>query len=288
MRKLWTVLALAAVLLLACGRTPLEGGTRIADDVYWRLNMLGDGEQPPAMVDSVRVCVRVARPGASPGSVFSTERWYGMGDNLGTTFFFKRLCQGDSATVLMRSPRVPWTALGATAPALAADTGWMQMELSMLEIRTPEQSRELIRAALMARTQADEERILHEFFERDTLPWKQSMGVWYRLDSLAEKGPRIQSGDVVTFLYTASFLDNGKVFDEQTERDGGLTFRLGDPGQVIKGLEVAAHLLPAAGGGGTFVIPAELAFGARGSSSGIIPPWTPVMYRVTAVERRPA
>lgn len=272
-----------SLLLVACGRSPLKGGKRIADDVYWRLNALGEGEEVPTGSDSVRVRVRMARPGGPPGSLYSTERWYSMGAERGTTMFFKRLCQGDSATVLMPSGKLPWQDFGAAAPPSEADTGWVQMELSMREIRTPEQSRELIRAALMARTEADQERIIGEYFARDTLPWKESMGVWYRLDSLAERGPRIQSGDLVTFTYTATFLDNGRVFDEQTLADGGLTFRLGDPGQVIKGLEVAAHLLPASGGSGTFVIPAELAFGARGSSSGIVPPWTPVMYRVTAV-----
>lgn len=283
MRQRWAWVLVGAILLVACGRSPLKGGKRIAEDVYWRLNILGEGEQVPKGSDSVLVRVRMARPEGQPGSIFSTERWYAMGAELGTTTYFKRLCQGDSATVLMRSAHLPWAAFGASVPKPEADTGWVQVELSMRDIRSPEQSRELARAALMARTQRDEERIVREYFERDTLPWRSAMGIWYRLDSLADRGPRIRSGELVTFTYTASFLDNGNVFDEQTEADGGLTFRLGDPGQVIKGLEAAAHLLPANGGSGTFIIPAELAFGPRGSSSGIVPPWTPVKYRVSAI-----
>lgn len=286
MKRAGSILTLLALMTLAaCSRSPLKGGKRIAENVYWRLNQLGEGEEPAGDSDSVFVRVRVARPAAPPGSLYSTERWFGMGPGLGTTFLFRRLCQGDSATVLLPAKQVPWAALGASVPPPAADTGWVQLELSMREIRTPEESRARAKAALMARTQADEERIIRGFLGKDTIPWKEAMGVWYRLDSLAERGPRVQSGELVTLAYTASFLDNGQVFDEQGGAEGGLTFRLGDPDQVIKGLEVAAHLLPAAGGSGTFILPSELAFGPKGSSSGIVPPWTPVLYRVTVVAK---
>ncbi len=255
----------------------------MADGVYWRLNALGEGERLPTDSDSVLVRVRMARPGAATGSLFSTERWYPMGKGRASTSYFGKLRQGDSATVLLRSPLVPWAEIGAVPPVRALDTGWVQMELSMRQMRSMAASRDRARALLMARTQADEERILQEFFAKDGREWKRSMGLWYVLDPKTGRGPRVQSGDRVTLVYKATFLDNGQVFDDQGGKDNGLTFRLGDPGQVIKGLEAAAHLLPAAGGGGWFVIPAALAFGPEGSSGGIVPPWTPVLYRVNVV-----
>ncbi|MCO5273772.1 MAG: FKBP-type peptidyl-prolyl cis-trans isomerase [Flavobacteriales bacterium] len=275
--------AVLALFLIACGRSPLAGGTRIADGVYWRLNTLGEGERAPSDSDSVFVRVRMARLNAPAGSLFSTERWYPMGSGRAMDSYFNRLHQGDSATALLRSSLVPWAELGMQPPDPHRDTGWVQMELSLRLVRSLAESRELAHAALMARTQADEQRILEEFFTRDDRPWVRSMGVWYALDPAAGHGPRVQSAELVTLAYKASFLDNGRVFDDQSGRNAGLTFRLGDPGQVIKGLEVAAHLLPAHGGGGWFVIPAELAFGPDGSSSGIVPPWTPVLYRVDVV-----
>ncbi|MCB0757020.1 MAG: FKBP-type peptidyl-prolyl cis-trans isomerase [Flavobacteriales bacterium] len=280
MRRSCVGCLLLLLLMAGCTRSPLRGGTRIADDVFWRLNMLGDGERTPTDSDSVFVRVRMARPGAEPGSMYSTERWYAMGEGKRTSLFFGRMRQGDSATVLLRSAYAPWTELGATAPPLVKDTGWVQMELSLREVRSREESRALARAILMARNQGDEDRILTDFLSSSKLPWMKSMGVWYTLDTTAGTGPNIQSGQLVTLTYTATFLDNGAVFDEQTAKDGGLTFRLGDPGQVIKGLEIAAHLLPERGGAGRFIIPSELAFGPSGSSSGIVPPWTPVLYEI--------
>jgi len=270
-------------MLMACERAPLKGGSRIAEGVYWRLNTLGEGARTPTDSDSVLVRVRMARPSAPAGSLFSTERWYPMGKNRTSASYFGKLRQGDSATVLLRSPLVPWAELGAVPPAAARDTGWVQLELSLRQLRSMQESRDRARALLMARTQADEERMLKEFFAKDRRAWKQAMGIWYVLDPKVDQGPRVQSGERVTLVYTASFLDNGRVFDDQGGKDAGLTFRLGDPGQVIQGLEAAAHLLPAQGGGGWFVIPAELAFGPKGSSAGIVPPWTPVLYRVETV-----
>lgn len=288
MRHAWLPLAAAVLFAAGCNRAPLKGGSRIAEDVYWRLNALGEGERTPTDSDSVLMRVRMARPGMGAGSWFSTERWYPMGGGRSVSSFFRRMHQGDSATVLLPAAQAPWAELGAAVPVQASDTGWVQVELSLREVRSLAQSRALARAALDARTATDEERTLNDFFTKDHRPWKQAMGVWYALEPEAEAGPRVQSGELVTLAYTASFLDNGIVFDDQRGNRGGLTFRLGDPGQVIKGLEVAAHLLPAKGGGGVFVIPAALAFGSSGSSSGIVPPWMPVLYRVEVVPRASA
>ena len=275
---------LLLALLAGCDRSPLRGGSRIGEDAYWRLNMLGDGERTPTDSDSVLVRVRLAKPAGSAGSLYSTERWYGMGGQKGTSKYFARLRQGDSATVMLLSSATPWKDLGAAAPPAEKDTGWVIMELSMQDLRSMAESRELQRAVLMARTESDEQRILSDFFSRSTAEWKQALGVYYVLDPANSAGPRVQSGELVSLAYTASFLDDGKVFDE--ERDG-LTFRLGDPDQVIKGLEAAAHLLSRKGGKGLFIIPSELAFGPRGSTSGIVPPWTPLLYEITVLPPSP-
>lgn len=272
-----------ALFLVACERSPLPGGSEIAKGAYWRLNALGDGTRTPGDSDSVLMRIRMARPGAPPGSIFSTERWYPMGEGRKVNDYFSRLREGDSATVLLESSLVPWVELGARLPAEDRDTGWVQIELTLRQVRSLQESRELAHAALLARTQADEQRILTTFFAKDGRTWEQALGLWYILDPAARRGPRVQSGELVTLAYTATYLDNGRIFDEQRGRNGGLAFRLGDPGQVVKGLEAAAHLLPASGGGGWFVIPSELAFGPEGSSSAIVPPWTPVLYRIDVV-----
>lgn len=273
-------IAAALVLLCAgCSRSPLPGAKRIADGVFWKLRTLGEGERLSTDSDSVLMRVRMARLGAEPGSLFSTERWYGMQGVRPTTagLLFGRMRPGDSVSVAIEAARVPWTAFGTTAPA-GADTGWITVELALLRQRSHAESRAIAEALRPMRTEHDEMRLLADYFKGDST-WSEFLGVHYKLDG--PPGAPVQSGDLVTIAYRASFLDNGKVFDD-THRQP-ITFRLGDPGQVIKGLEVAVHLLPRNGGRGRFLIPSELAFGPGGSSSGIVPPWTPVLYEVEVI-----
>ncbi|HEX2618297.1 MAG TPA: FKBP-type peptidyl-prolyl cis-trans isomerase, partial [Flavobacteriales bacterium] len=239
-----------AVVFAACSSGPLPGAKRIAEDVHWKLRVLGEGERLPADSDSLLMRVRMAYWGAEPGSLFSTERWYGPH---AADLFFRRMRVGDSASVALTASKVPWAALGATPPTL--DTGWVAMELSLRDLRSAEEWRAMQRAQLAARTPAEQEQMLNDFLQGSTEHWRTFMGVRYVLDSTRLKGRPIQSGDLLNVHYTASFLNNGQVFDDTHLSKQPLTFRLGDPGQVIKGLEVAAHLLRF-GGRGRFIIPA--------------------------------
>jgi hypothetical protein len=55
----------------------------------------------PPDSDSVMVRVRMAFPGTAPGSLFSTERWYGMAGATHAADYFSKLHSGDSATIMM-------------------------------------------------------------------------------------------------------------------------------------------------------------------------------------------
>jgi FKBP-type peptidyl-prolyl cis-trans isomerase len=278
-------------LLASCSRGPFNGFKPVGMDVHMKLRILGEGEVLPTDSDSVLMRVRMARHEGTPGSLFSTERWYSMQvDGSGFLHLLPgKMHTGDSVSVIAKGARLPWAQLGATTPA-GGDTLWIDVELALLAIRTPADSRRMAHERLMARTQADEEAILGAYLKRDsTTVWKEFMGLRYILDPANPKRSPIHSGDQVTIHYTAHFLDNGRVFDDTYRSAQPLTFRLGDPGQVIKGLEVAAHLLPP-GGKGRFLIPSALAFGSTGSTGGIVPPFTPVLYtvEVVSVTARPA
>ena len=148
-RGAFAYLVLLLVVLSGCGHPPLRGGSEIAKGVWWRLNTLGDGEHTPTDSDSVLVRVRMARPGDPPGSLFSTERWYGMSGVKGGKLFLGRMHEGDSASVLMGSQQVPWAELGATIPSANKDTGRVCMELSLRQVRSLAQSR-AVAAELLA------------------------------------------------------------------------------------------------------------------------------------------
>ena len=274
----------AALLLVACDHSPFPGFKPINDDVHFKLRMLGDGERLPTDSDSVLVRVRMALHGENPGSLFSTEQWYGDIDAVlpSSSARVIHFHEGDSVSLIAKAGRIPWAAID-TSQGPAPDSLWIDMELSLHALRSRAESRQLAEALRMARTAADEDSTLARYFATSPGHWDRFMGLSYQLERKNPKEPKIQSGQVVTIAYTARFLEDGRVFDDTYSTDQPLTFRLGDPGQVIKGLEIAMHLLYK-GGKGRFIIPSELAFGAEGSSSRIVPPWTPVLYEVEVTD----
>lgn len=284
MNRTMVTACFAMLLLLACDRSPFPGFKPINDEVHFKLRMLGDGERLPTDSDSVLVRVRMALHGEAPGSLFSTEQWFAGIDAVlpsgseDVVLFH----EGDSVSLITKSSRIPWAALD-TAEAPAADTLWVDMELSLHALRSRAESRQLAEQRRMARTEADEDSTLARYFATSPGSWVRTMGVAYLVDRKNPKTGSIQSGQVVTIAYTARFLEDGYLFDDTYSTKQPLTFRLGDPGQVIKGLEIAVHLLPK-GGKGRFIIPSELAFGMEGSSSHIVPPWTPVLYEVEVTD----
>jgi FKBP-type peptidyl-prolyl cis-trans isomerase len=188
-----------------------------------------------------------------------------------------QLRAGDSASVLLRGARIP--ARNPGSQRLSTDTAWIGVEVSLLRVRSQAESRRMAWERLMARDARDEERILATFLEQSKDEWSERMGIRYA--GITGSGTPIASGQQVTLHYRARFLDTGRVFDDTWKGGQPLTFKLGDPGQVIKGLEIALHLLPD-GGRGRFIIPSALAFGPQGSSGGIVPPFTPLLYEVEA------
>lgn len=91
------------------------------------------------------------------------------------------------------------------------------------------------------------------------------------------KGQSIKKNDIIRVKYKGYFL-NHIVFDE-TPNDGFLELEYGTPQQVIKGLNIAIKNMKI-GEKSKIIIPSHLAFGKNGSSTGIIPPTTPVAYEV--------
>ena len=94
-------------------------------------------------------------------------------------------------------------------------------------------------------------------------------------------GPQIKRGDMVNLAYKGSFLD-GTPFDS-VPVNAPLQFRYGDTAQAIEGLTIAIKRMRE-GGKAKIIIPSQLAFGNNGSSTGIVPPYTTVVYEVTLVK----
>jgi FKBP-type peptidyl-prolyl cis-trans isomerase len=95
-------------------------------------------------------------------------------------------------------------------------------------------------------------------------------------------GKPVEVGDIVTVNYEGRFL-NGKFFDSTIKRNQPFEFIYGTEMQVIHGLEDAIGRMRE-GEKALVILPSELAWGEKGSSTGIIPPFTSVIYEVELIK----
>ena len=95
-------------------------------------------------------------------------------------------------------------------------------------------------------------------------------------DETVGTGKEAKSGDTVDVHYTG-WLKDGKKFDSSKDRGQPFSFQLG-AGRVIKGWDEGVAGMKE-GGKRKLVIPAELAYGARGAP-GAIPPNAELTFEV--------
>lgn len=100
----------------------------------------------------------------------------------------------------------------------------------------------------------------------------------YKIVLVNGNGDYIHTGDTIIINYEGYFLD-GKMFDSTWKRHQPFEFVYGTEMQVIKGLEIALKTMREKERA-LFVMPSKMAFGEKGSSSRIIPPYTPVIFEV--------
>ncbi|MFH1005193.1 MAG: FKBP-type peptidyl-prolyl cis-trans isomerase [Bacteroidota bacterium] len=101
-------------------------------------------------------------------------------------------------------------------------------------------------------------------------------GIYY-LKIREGNGPVLDSCNVAILYYRGCFL-NGKYFDSNYETQP-FEYIVGAEDQLIKGLETGVKKMHE-GEKAKFIIPSYLAFGSQGSSTGIVPPFTTVIYEV--------
>lgn len=95
------------------------------------------------------------------------------------------------------------------------------------------------------------------------------------------QGNSVEVGKTLTLKYKASFID-GIEFDN-THDQQFFEYTYGTPNQVIEGLDVALLGMKNKEKS-KIIIPSQLAFGDKGSSTGIVPPFTTLVYDLEIID----
>jgi FKBP-type peptidyl-prolyl cis-trans isomerase len=278
------------LIVSACSRSPHPDFKAVGDEVYLRYHVLGDGEELVQDEDSIHMLVRIAQLGEAPGSLLSTQRWY-AGDDLrhGALIpVLRRMHIGDSISLITKAVALPWEALAPASWSPPPGATEVQLEIALLDIHTPAMIEAEQERHRMADPEGYERKLIAAYIENSGQDWTQwgTSQLHYRINGAASDTARIQAGDRVEVSWRGFRLEDGVEIDDTKANAGPFGFRYGDQDQVIKGVETAVMLLRE-GQDGEFILPADMAFGARGVD-GLVEPWSPLRYvvKLERVERR--
>ncbi|MBU0765590.1 MAG: FKBP-type peptidyl-prolyl cis-trans isomerase [Bacteroidetes bacterium] len=197
---------------------------------------------------------------------------------------FSMLQVGDSAVFIISANDFFNRTLGTGIPSFLPDGRDMKVVLRILEIQTVEQYAKEKEAFLSWIRDFEEfEHVnLKQFIQDENLGVTPTPSGMYVINIQEGNGKKIEYGDTITINYEGWFL-NGKFFDSTKERQDPFTFVYGTEWQVIRGIEEALGRM-CEGERTIFIMPSRMAFGYTGSSTGIIPPFTSVIFEIEVLK----
>ncbi|MEQ9187110.1 MAG: FKBP-type peptidyl-prolyl cis-trans isomerase [Cryomorphaceae bacterium] len=277
--------ALATLFLSACETTDYPGFKRIEGSVHYRLISLGDQERKVSPESYISMEVKVFSGSGVPMAqkrmkrvAFENTTW-----PIRIKALVSETFQGDSLEV--RGEVGELGVNGWFAPVhLGADTERIALIISIQEVLT---ATEVLQLRAEERVEADRELMELSFYQKavDSLgfePQDLDNGIFFR--SLKKgSGTRPRSGDELVVRYK-TWLADGQLIDD-TFQGQPLEYIVGKPDQVLLGFSKAMARMTE-GETALFILPSDQAFGEKGSSSGIVPPFAALVYEAQLVKIR--
>ena len=197
---------------------------------------------------------------------------------------FMKLASGDSASFYINADSFFVATLGIQPPGFFPPESFMKIGIGMVEVKSSEQfEREKTEFLAWINDFGEyEQTILKHYFEKEQISVNPEGDKIYPRFVKNGNGIIPVNGDTVVVNFEGRFL-NGKIFDSTWKRNEPFRFTLGTEWQVIEGLEKGIRMMDE-GSKAIFIIPSKLAFGTNGSSTGIIGPFTTVIFEVELCE----
>jgi len=287
MKKIFslTSLLIISLFLISCNRTSeYPGYNKSKNGFFYKLIKIGD-ESPKCQYNdyvTADICYKTMND-----SVFFTGRrkfqisrpvFPGAIDEC-----FTMLAKDDSASFIISAANFFRKTLSSDLPSFLKENSNIKINVVIIDIQTPQEySREKEAFLKWIEDFGEYERtILKQYLDGAKLKIKPLSSGMYHLILKRGNTKGVALGDTVIVHYEGRFL-NGKFFDSTRQRKEAFQFVYGQQWQVIKGMEDAIGMMHE-GEKALFIMPSELAFGETGSSTGIIPPFTSLIFEVELV-----
>lgn len=276
-----------AFFLFACNSDP-EGYSHTKSGLVYKFTFIGDGAKPAAddyikfkyrlrtMNDSLIACSRMIVQLLELKSNGELEEGLSM------------MKKEDKANFIISANDFYNTYMEAETPQQFKDQQ-LNIEVEMIDVLSDLQFEKCrlefqnrLESVHMDTSASTENKRIAEFlaayqFKMEVLP--SGLKYFYVKQSPAQKKPSY--GKTVNIHYSGRFLD-GQEFNSTYTTGIPQDFIIGQEMQVIQGIEQMLLYMNEGDVVG-MIIPSKLAFGSLGSSSGIVPPNTPVYYELKLV-----
>lgn len=278
-------LLITLFLLAACREVKYPGFSITESGIYYQLTAIGDTEQKADVGDYITVDLKYK---TMNDSVFFTGRrrlqiepanYKGSIDEC-----FTMLAPGDGATFILAAEDFFGKTLHTDLPSFLLPGSSLKIDIMLLEMQTAIEYKHEREAFLKWIEDFGEyEKVLiRQYVETNQIQAEPDSNGIYHIVLNAGQGAKAQQGDTVVVHYEGRFM-NGKFFDSTKKRKEPFSFILGQEWQVIEGMEQAIRQM-CEGEKALFILPSGTAFGQTGSSTGIIPPYTSLIYEVELLD----
>jgi FKBP-type peptidyl-prolyl cis-trans isomerase FkpA len=279
---------LCVVLIASCSDPLYKGYTESDTGLFYKLQVIGDGGKKPSIGDflQLRITYKTAKD-----SIFFNS--YSINETGMVILPFNRssfkgsfeegltgMNEGDSVSFIVDAFPLFKNFFKAELPMFLNMDDIVKMDVRLHKILSTKEYQEKLKeyAEIIADRDIEEQRKLQTYLDTNQTHFSFFSGGMYYLPLVQGTGANAEVGDFVKISYKGYFLD-GRPFESTYDRGQALEFKLGEQGQVLRGIELAISLMNE-GAKTKFIIPSQLAFGEAGSSTGIVPPFSTVIYEI--------
>lgn len=287
-KAIWHSVIVSIVLVLgSCSNNKYPGFSKAHNDIYYQLTEFGEDSAKIQAGDYVTV--EIAYKTISDSSFFSGERKFqviapeypGSLDDCLTI-----IGKGEKARFILKAAEFFSKTIKSDLPSFFKPTDDMMVEVKVLDVQSERDYLKEKEAFLswIEDFSEFEKTILRQFINEKKIGVTPSGTGMYYIKLTEGNNRTVALGDTVIVDYEGKFL-NGKFFDSTLDRKEPFSFVYGQEWQVIDGMQEAIGRMHE-GEKALIILPSQLAFGNEGSSTGIIPPYTSIIYEVELKEIR--
>ena len=272
------------LLLVSCNISEYPGFKK-KGQIHYKLLSIGENDKKPVAGDYITVDLIYKT--IVDSVFFKARRKFRLAESQfdgSVDECFMMLAEKDRAEFIISADLFFNNTIESQLPKFLGQGDKMIIDASMVEIQTEQQYEEEKIAFLkwVEDFEDFEALLLKKYindYELDVEPTESGM---FHLTINEGNGNKVEKGDTVVVHYEGKFL-NGKFFDSTKKRKEAFKFIYGQQWQVVKGLEEAIGMMQE-GEKSIFILPSDMAFGDKGSSTGIIPPFTSLIFEVELLE----